>query len=135
MTFGFASLEARTNASAIGTSSVGTVCIFYLSLRVNLSRAAEEQNVSIRVLELEASKAVVRVLEWLGELNAARQVLCRQCIGIRHLDVGVPPRSRIPCMVRDGCDADILEHNHGAFASNDTKEGIVTGFIEGHIKA
>lgn len=44
------------------------------------SRAAEEQYVAVRVPELEASQAIMGVLERHGEGNAARAELCRQRI-------------------------------------------------------
>jgi len=44
------------------------------------SRAAEEQYVAVRVPELEASQAIMGVLERRGEGDAARGELCRQRI-------------------------------------------------------
>jgi len=62
-----------------------------LKVQIGLaSRTAEEQDVAVRVLELETTQAVMGVLQWLGKLDIARRKFGRQRIRIRNVKVSVP---------------------------------------------
>jgi hypothetical protein len=56
-----------------------------------LSRAAEKQNIAIRVSELETAQAIVCILEWCAEGRAVSDKFGGKTIGVWRVDIGIPP--------------------------------------------
>ena len=74
---------------------------------LNSRAAAEEQDVAVEILELEATQAIVGVLERHGERDMARRDLYRQRVRIRDVQIGVPSGAAVSGRVRQRLDADI----------------------------
>ena len=63
---------------------------------------AEEQNVAVRVANLETAQTIVRILKRSAELCAAPGKFGSECIGIRCIDKGVPPHVGVTLVVWQG---------------------------------
>ena len=102
-------------------------------------RSAEEEDVSVRVLELEPTQAIVVVTESAKELHAPRRVFLRQRVRIGNVDVGVPSRPAFPDVARvvgRGIHSNVLEHDHRGAALDDAEEEIVRlGPLKGDLEA
>src|SRR5258707_9928413 len=94
----------------------------------------EKQDVAVRVLELESSKAVVSVLQWLGKLDIARSKFGRQCIRVWNIKVSVPPGRRLSLVVRQWIYTNTLKHDHRSPSAHDAEEGLVSGLLKGDLK-
>ena len=86
-----------------------------------LSRPAEEQDVAVGVLDLEAALAVVRILQRYAEGCASRGELGRQRVGVRRMDVGVPSCPAVALRIGERLAAP-LEEDLRRVATDDGKE-------------
>jgi len=93
-------------------------------------RTAKEQDVTVQVLELEATQTVIGIYEWSREFDISRRVLGRQHIRIRNVKIRVPASCRLPPVVWHRLYTDILKHQHCATAAYDTEEEIVAEACE-----
>jgi hypothetical protein len=75
--------------------------------------------VTIGIFELEAAQTVVGIGERLRKGDIAGRELRRQRIRIRHIEVGIPSRSRVALAVGKRFDPDILDHDHRAGPAHD----------------
>src|SRR5437763_6245416 len=99
------------------------------------SRATEEQDVTVGVLELEAAQTVMSILEWFREFDISRRKLSVQRLRIRNIEISVPASCRVPPIVREWIYLDTLEHDHCATAAHNAKEKIVARYLKGDLKA
>src|SRR5262245_41131031 len=97
--------------------------------------AAKEQDITLRVPQLEATQTVIRILERLRELDISRCILSSQRIRIRNIQVSVPASCRLPPAVWEWIDANVLEKTHRPAAPHDAEEEVVAKACEHDLKA
>src|SRR5580765_959682 len=88
----------------------------------------EEQHIAISVLDFKSPQTITVILEWMKKLDIARRELCRQCIRIRDIKVGVPAGNAlfdISRVVRHWIDTDVLQHNHRRTPPDNAEEDVV----------
>src|SRR5437870_5664739 len=67
----------------------------------------------------------MRVLEWFRKLDVARGKLCRQCIRIRNVKIGIPTGRWFSLVVGKRIYTNALEHDHPTAAAHDTEERVI----------
>jgi hypothetical protein len=104
----------------------------------SLSGPAEEENVAIRVLEFEATQAVVGVFQGFGERDLTRSEFGRQGVRIWDLKKCIPsgdPLLHLPCVIWHWSYTNSLEEDLRAAPPDDAEEDIVgSRSLEGDVK-
>src|SRR5437773_4578877 len=92
---------------------------------IMMRACGQKQHIPIDVLELEASQAVIVVLQRSREGNTTRREFRGKRIRIRRVHVGIPSSPGFTLAVGQRWYPDHLEHDHGPVALDDPEERIV----------
>src|SRR5918992_5969456 len=112
--------------AALPRADPSTACQLQRSLHwPSCTGTTEKQNVSVGVLELESTQAVIVVLEWLRKLDIARREFCCQRVRIGDVEVSVPAGPAffdVSLVVRQWIYANVLEHDHRGTPPDDAEK-------------
>jgi len=101
-----------------------------------LPGSAEEQDVAIRVANLEAAQTVVGILKRYAECCAMIGKFDGECIGVWCKDVGIPPHGGITLGVRQGRRAFVgLDEELCAVTADDGEKRAPIRLLESRLKA
>jgi len=101
-----------------------------------LSWPAEEQDVAVRVANLEAAQTVVRILKRYAECCAVIGKFDGERIGVWCIDEGIPPHGGMPLGVRQRRRVFIgVDQELRTVASDDSEKRISIRLLESRLKA
>ena len=101
-----------------------------------LSRAAEKQNIAVRVSEFEAAQALVCILEWFAEGRAVIDEFRGKSIGVWRIDIGVPPHRGMTPGIRQRCNVPIgLKEELRSIAADDGEKRIPLRILKRRLKS
>ena len=100
------------------------------------ARAAEKQNIAVRVGDFEAAQAVVRILEWCAEGRAVLDEFSGKSIGVWSIDKGVPPHEGMTHVIRQRRHVSIgLKEELRSIAADDGEKRIAIRLLKRRLKS
>jgi hypothetical protein len=102
-----------------------------------VSRAAEEEDVPIRICDLESTQPIVSILERFAERGAMADELGSECIRVGYIEIGIPSRPRIALWIRKRIAASLDEERRTVSADN-RKKWVLFGrgrFLKRHLES
>src|ERR1700677_50174 len=101
-----------------------------------LSRAAEKQDISVRVGDLETAQAVVRIRERCAESRAVIGKVGGQSIGVWRIDESVPTDPGMALGIRQRRHVRLgLNEELRSIAEEDGKKGILSRLLKRRLKS
>jgi hypothetical protein len=98
--------------------------------------SAEEQNVTVRIANLEAAKTVVGIFERLAECCSLIGKFGGEGIGVGGIDVGIPPHEGMTLGVRQRRHTFVgLDEDLGSVSANNGEKGVSIRLLESRLKA
>lgn len=130
--------ERKAGFSAISASPQRTLR-FKILIFTNdgtLSRTAKENDVTVRIANLESAQAVMSILQGLAEYRAQPGKLGGQGIGVGSIDEGVPSYRRMSIRIRRRRNVLLrLQENLRASAADDREERILARLLKPGLEA